>query len=341
MTKKRSNSSSINNLPLPPLVLRRTAALADGHLHWRPHTIFIMLMQRHRWSTLDEMIPHYPAHFTAWRTIKLWPVEQGCITQVFDLISFFFFFFHCLTAHPSVLEAGWAVQCTRLETQRGQFYLCRAAHRFLHVQRKRITLFISNPRMTQRDVRPRKHITRTSWPLLGSRRRPWNSLISVFYVFVPCEEEKTQRNRVRTQAQNWIFTAVITRLWQIYRLALLAPHRTPRRHRTPNSVPADSEASINVGSKEKCSALIQVEFPSVQGRSRFTVGLVMRGSRVRRIFTPFSFILVGASLFFYWISKWMRWAKTERKSEGEFSSNQFWMRDRFEYWCLPKLHKQK
>lgn len=83
----------------------------------------------------------------------------------------------------------------------GLFYLSRAVQRFLHVQQRRIIMFILNPTMAQRDVPHIKHISRTrKYPQLTfawSRRCPLKRLIGLFYVSVPHEEENAEKPKRR------------------------------------------------------------------------------------------------------------------------------------------------
>lgn len=135
----------------------------------------------------------------------------------------------------------------------GLFYLCRAAQHFLHVQLKRIILFIFNLRTLQRDVRHIKHFFRTRkhpQPTFApSRRCPLNTLMGVFYVLVPREEENAEEPGLGFDLYCRNYSAMADLQISPFSAAQAAnppPFLLRCSPRLGNSIPADTEALINV-----------------------------------------------------------------------------------------------
>lgn len=153
----------------------------------------------------------------------------------------------------------------------GHFDLSRAAQHFVHVRLTRINMFILKLRTAQRDVRHIKHVQEqqeisTADLCLESKVsiKQFNRCVLCFLVR---REEKHGEEPRAGAGWDWIFTAVITGLWQIYRLALLVLLRpasllpsASTQHKTPNSIPADTEALINVRTESRERVLLSVRW---------------------------------------------------------------------------------
>lgn len=180
----------------------------------RPGAIFIMLMLRQRWSSLDEITPHTLAHSTVWRTLKLWPVKQGRSEQVLGDFA--------LLRHLVVVPF-----CEGL-SQSGESFNAAAGSEDELFRKRGATWWPTFALITHSPLRERKTDANKHWYThsggLDARRGSRSLFAGGGPSLWQMKKEKPREHAAQmgrqSRIRDGIDSAAITRLWQIYRLAL-------------------------------------------------------------------------------------------------------------------------